>query len=226
MLKVLIVEDDRNLAAAISRALVTSDFDPDIAYTGTDGLAMGERGTYDVILLDLMLPGIDGLEICKSLKEQGVQTPVIMVTARAAIPDRISGFEAGADDYLPKPFSPAELIARIHAVTRRTGGTLAPGKTKYGDLEYSADTGELAVGSERVVLSEKERLIMSELMREPGAVCSKESLLQAAWGDDPDADMNNVEAYVSFLRKKLRFVGTTVQIKTLRKIGYRIELAD
>lgn len=227
-LKVLIIEDDRNLAEAVANILLAHEdqsFEPDIAYDGKAGLEKILHTEYDCILLDRMLPGYNGIDICKELKEKSVTTPIIMVTARSSIGDRIEGLEAGADDYLPKPFSPKELIARIKAVVRRTGGNPISTKSKYGDLVYNSEIGELSCGSERVILSTKENDLMYELMKKPGEACTKEELLRTVWQDDDNADANNVEAYVSFLRKKLKFIGTSVQIKTLRRIGYRIEIA-
>lgn len=221
--KILIVEDDRNLAKAVSQILLGNDFDPDIAYDGLQGYEMAKKGEYDVILLDLMLPGLDGLEVCKKLKTDGITTPIIMVTARAAVNDKVAGFDAGADDYLPKPFSPRELMARIKAIIRRTSPSLN-GHITIADIEFTPETGELCGPDDKFELSEKESLVFSELLKEPGAICSKMQLLEAGWPDFPDADANNVEAYISFLRKRLNFVGSNIKIKTLRKVGYRIEL--
>lgn len=226
-IKVLIIEDDRNLADAMKNILIRNkdqDFSPDVAHDGAEGLELALTNEYDVILLDRMLPGLDGLDVCAEIKERGSLTPIIMVTARSAVTDRIEGLEVGADDYVVKPFSPAELIARIKAHVRRTGNSLINGKIKYGDLVYDPTLGELTCGDEYTTLSEKEKELMSELMKKPGEACTKEELLRAVWKDDCKADANNVEAYVSFIRKKLKFIGTRVKIKTLRRIGYRIEM--
>lgn len=227
MLKVLIIEDDRNLAEAVSRSLITSDFLPTIAYDGNQGLEYAMKNHYDVIVLDIMLPGPNGLDICRTLKEHGSQTPIIMASAREAIEQRVEGLNAGADDYLTKPFAPAELIARINAVIRRTHPTVASqDRLRYGNLEFVPSTGEISCGSECFALSEKETTLMEELMDDPGHICSKQDLLRKIWPDDDSVDANNVEAYVSFVRKKLAFINTNVKIKTLRKIGYRLEISE
>lgn len=225
MLRVLIVEDDRNLADVVSRILVGQDYSPDIAYNGTQGYEMAEKNEYDVILLDLMLPGLDGIDVCKRLKESGNETPIIMVTARASVSDRIVGFDSGADDYLPKPFSPKELVARIKAIVRRTSSSpsFQYGKVSFGDIAYEPETGELVGPDDKFELSDKERLLMNVLLATPGDVCLKNDLLDAGWHDNPDADGNNVEAYISFLRKRLAFVGSRIKIRSLRKIGYKLE---
>ena len=223
MQKILIVEDERRLSDAVVDVLKNAGYSADTAYDGTDGYEKARTGKYDIIILDLMLPGMDGIDICKQLKQEGVNTPIIMVTARAAISDRIEGLDAGADDYLPKPFSPQELVARLRALSRRFGRTPYTSSVRYGDLEFSYDTGELGCNGEMVSLSEKERLMMAELMKEPGKVCKKEELLEAVWGEEESPELNNVEAYISFLRKKLAFLGCKTSIQTLRKLGYRLE---
>lgn len=226
VLKVLIIEDDRNLADALAKILIgykEQEFSPEIAYDGDDGLSMALSREYDIILLDRMLPGLDGLDVCKKIKESDNSTPIIMVTARGEIADRVQGLESGADDYLPKPFSANELIARMKAVVRRSNNLVVNGKLKYGDLIYDPELGELICGDEHALLSEKEKALMAELMRNPGEACTKEELLDAVWKGDVSKDANNVEAYISFLRKKLTFIGTRVKIKTLRRIGYRLE---
>lgn len=227
MLKILIIEDDRNLADAVSRSLITADFIPTIAYDGNQGLEYAMNDHFDAIVLDIMLPGPNGLDICRTLKEHGSQTPIIIASAREAIEQRIEGLDAGADDYMTKPFAPSELIARINAVIRRAHPNLdSQERQRYGNLEFSSSTGEISCGSESFALSEKEATLMSALLQNPGAVCSKTELMEKIWPGDDTIDVNNVEAYVSFLRKKLSFISTNVKIKTLRKIGYRLEIRD
>lgn len=224
MFKVLIIEDDINLADTISKILITSDYEPVVSHDGTEGLerAMNER--FDAVLLDVMLPGTDGITICKTLKESGSKVPILMISAKSQVDDRIRGLEVGADDYIPKPFEYRELIARIKAVARRTS-PMQSARIRFGNLEFFPETGEIVCGSESAALSEKEALLMAELMRDPGQTCRKEALLEAIWGDEEHADMNNVEAYVSFVRKKLAFVNTNVEIKTLRKLGYKLDVS-
>lgn len=224
MNKVLIIEDDRPLAEAVYKILASYDYEPTIAGDGITGLDKAKQGIYDVILLDLMLPGMDGLDVCRNLKESGVQTPIIMVTAKATVPDRVDGFEAGADDYLPKPFAPSELMARMKALIRRASGVAAASRIRYGNTEFDVETGELRTSDDSVILSEKERLLMAEIMGDPNKVFSKEELLYAVWENADECDANNVEAYISFLRKKLDFVNSNLKIRTLRKLGYKLDL--
>lgn len=225
MFKVLIIEDDINLADAVAKILITEDYEPVVTHDGTEGLARAMDERFDAILLDVMLPGTDGITVCKTLKESGSQVPIIMISAKTNVDERVRGLEVGADDYIPKPFEYRELIARIKAVSRRSSPVQSD-RVRFGNLEFFPDTGEISCGSESLALSEKEALLMCELMKDPGQTCKKEDLLRAIWGDEEKADLNNVEAYVSFLRKKLTFVGTNVQIKTLRKLGYKLDVAQ
>lgn len=225
MFKVLIVEDDINLADAVAKILITEDYEPIVVHDGTEGLARAMDERFDAILLDVMLPGTDGITICKTLKESGSQVPIIMISAKSRVDEKIHGLDVGADDYIPKPFEYRELIARLKAVSRRTSPVQSD-RIRFGNLEFFPETGEIACGSESLALSEKEAALMRELMKEPGQTCKKEDLLGAIWGDEEKAELNNVEAYVSFLRKKLAFVGTNVQIKTLRKLGYKLDVAQ
>lgn len=225
MVSVLIVEDDRNLASAMSQILVSNDFNPEIAYDGITGLKMALNGTYDIIILDIMLPGLNGLEVCKRLKASGNVAPIIMVTARTSIDDRVVGLEAGADDYLPKPFSPKELIARMHALIRRSDSSGVLSAIRYGNLEYDESAGELSCYDDSIALSDKESSIISVLIRKQGGVCGKDELALSSGGDSSDGD-NNIEAYISFLRKKIALIGANVKIATVRGKGYRLEQVD
>lgn len=223
MFRVLIVEDDRNLADTLAKLLIADDYDPEVVHDGSEGFEKASENQYDVILLDWMLPGLDGISICKKLKEMGSQTPIIMISAKDAATEKIIGLDAGADDYLAKPFLPQELIARIRAVTRRAT-PFNGDRIRFGNLDFVHGTGELSCGSTSISLSEKESALMYELIKEPGHTCSKEDLLDSIWAEDHNADANNVEAYISFLRKKLNHLGTNVQIKTLRKQGYKLDV--
>ena len=223
MQKVLIVEDDKRLADAMSQILISQDYDVDAVTDGLVGYNSARENDYDIIILDVMLPGKDGISICRDLREEGVGTPIIMVTARSEISDTVLGLDSGADDYLAKPFHPRELLARLKALTRRMTAFGYDNRAKFSDIEFDAETGELFSGGESVMLSGKEFEIMKVLMIEPGAVCSKEEIIAKVWGDGADIDGNNVEAYISFLRKKLKFLECHTVIKTLRTVGYRLE---
>lgn len=225
MLKVLIIEDDRNLAEAVSRVLITHDFAPTVVHDGDEGLELALNENFDAIVLDIMLPGACGIEICETLRARGSKAPIIIASARETIDNRVDGLNAGADDYMTKPFAPAELIARLNAVIRRANPVASPqDRIRYGNLEFIPATGEICCGSEIIPLSEKEAILMKELIADPGRICSKQTLVGKIWPDGEQVDVNNVEAYISFLRKKMSFINTNVYIRTLRKIGYRLEI--
>lgn len=181
-------------------------------------------GTYDLILLDIMLPKLDGLSVLRQMRSEGVQTPVLMLTARTTVPDKVAGLNAGADDYLTKPFDPEELLARVGAMTRRKGAMVL-NEISFQDLTLDLNTVTLRRGERDVQLSPKEFALARLMLSEPNMTYSKDLLISRAWGLDSEATDNNVEAYISFLRKKLRYLGSEVTIKNLQKIGYRLEVA-
>ena len=194
----------------------------------TDWVADGQsaldyiRGfSYDLVLLDIMLPKLDGISVLRQIRSEGIQTPVLMLTARTTVPDKVLGLNAGADDYLTKPFDPEELLARIGAMTRRKGAMVL-NELSYEDLTLDLNTVTLRCGKRDVQLSPKEFEIAR--MMEPKMSFSKDLLITRGWGMDSEATDNNVEAYISFLRKKLRFLGSRVTIRNLQKIGYRLEV--
>ncbi len=220
-MRVLLVEDDKYLAEALEHILVKQKFFVDKVDNGEDGFFYAENGEYDAIVLDVMLPKMNGYEVIKKLREAGVATPTIMLTAKSEVNDKITGLDAGADDYLTKPFEPNELLARLRALTRRTGNVVLE-EVKFEDLSLNLNTLELSCKSKSIVLSNKEFLIMKAFLSTPTTVYSKDNLIVKVWGYDSDAEDNNVEAYISFLRKKLEHLGTKVNIITLRKIGYKL----
>ena len=221
-MKVLIVEDEVRLADALGQIMKEQHYLADIVYNGTDGLYCGLSGEYDVIVLDVMLPGQNGFDVVKKLREAHNQTPVLMLTARDDIRDKVTGLDKGADDYMTKPFVPEELLARIRAVSRRQGEVLVEEMT-FGDLTLNLSANDLSCGSKSIHLGYKEFEVLRILMNNPGKLISKDTLISRVWGDDSDAEDNNVEAYISFLRKKLSFVGSKAEIGTVRKVGYRLE---
>ena len=180
---------------------------------------------YDAIVLDIMLPGMDGIEVCRTLRSKGISTPVIMLTARSEIHDKVAGLDAGADDYLTKPFDPEELCARLRALTRRTGEVVLD-SVRYGDLELGLADLELKCADKAVRLSQREGAVMELLMRSPQNVFSKQALLTRVWGTEGETGVNNVEAYISFLRKKLAFLKSNVSIDTIRMLGYRLSCPE
>ena len=221
-MKILVVEDELRLAEALSQIMQEQKYQVDVANDGNDGLDYALYGDYDVIVLDVMLPGKDGFEVVRALRAAKVQTPVIMLTARDDVRDKIRGLDKGADEYMTKPFVPEELLARIRALSRRQGEVLLE-EISMEDLTLSLSTNDLLCGAKSIHLAFKEFEIMKILLSNQKTIVSKEMLISKVWGDDSDAEDNNVEAYISFLRKKLSFLGSRVQISTIRKVGYRLE---
>lgn len=221
-MKLLIVEDEVRLADALGQIMKEQHYQADIVYNGTDGLYCGLSGDYDVIILDVMLPGENGFSVVKKLREAHIQTPVLMLTARDDVQDKVTGLDKGADDYMTKPFVPEELLARIRALSRRQGEVVVE-ELHFGDLTLNLSSNDLWCRSKSIHLGYKEFEISKILMGNPSRIISKDTLISKVWGDDSDAEDNNVEAYISFLRKKLFFLGSKVEIGTVRKVGYRLE---
>jgi DNA-binding response OmpR family regulator len=224
-MNILVVEDERNLADAICQILVNNNNNADVTYDGPTGLRMAKSGTYDAIILDVMLPGMSGIEVVRELRHEQVQTPVLMLTALNAVADKVSGLDAGADDYMTKPFESQELLARLRAITRRTGDVLIE-EVSFGDLTLDLNTHDLSCGERKVHLSGKEFELMRMLMSSTARVVSKQDILIRVWGASLDASENSVEAYISFLRKKMNHLHSKVQITTLRMLGYRLEIIE
>lgn len=224
-MQVLVVEDDIRLAEALSQILKENRYLVDVVHDGSSGLAYAESDIYDVIILDVMLPRMDGFEVVRSLRRKKITTPVLMLTARDAVTDKILGLDSGGDDYMTKPFSPAELLARLRSLTRRQGEVIFE-KLEFGDITLDIDSCDLSRGSKSIHLGFKEFSIMKILMSNPTQVISKDTLISKVWGIESTAEDNNVEAYISFLRKKLRFLKSKVSITTLRKVGYRLEFSE
>ena len=220
-MQVLIVEDDIRLAQAVGKILEENNYQVDMVYDGESGFDYAETGIYDVIILDVMLPKKDGFQVVKELRRASVDTPVLLLTARSQIPDKIEGLDSGADDYMTKPFSPAELLAHLRALTRRTGQVIFETLT-FEDLELNLESHDLSKGGKSINLSFKEFSIINILMANHDQIVSKETLISKVWGVESSAVDNNVEAYISFLRKKLKFLGSATQIETIRKVGYRL----
>ena len=221
-MRVLIVEDERRLADALGAIMEEQKYTADVVYNGQDGLDYALCADYDVIILDVMLPGLDGYEVVHELRRRKKATPVMMLTARDELSDKIKGLDSGADDYMTKPFAPEELLARVRALSRRQGDVVLD-EMRHGDLVLDLSSGDLKCGAKSVHLGYKEFAVMRMLLAAPGATVSKEDLIVRIWGTESGAEDNNVEAYISFLRKKLMYLGSAVSIGTLRKVGYRLE---
>lgn len=222
-MRILIVEDERRLAEALGELMTEQKYQTDIVYDGADGLAYGLSGQYDAIILDVMLPKLDGFQVARQLRDNRVSTPVLMLTARDEVADKINGLDCGADDYLTKPFDSGELLARIRALTRRQGEVVS-NTLSVGDLSFRLDERCLTCGENMVRLGFKEFEVMKLLMRNPRQVVPKEDIISRVWGYESDAEDNNVEVYISFLRKKLAYLRSAVTIGTVRKIGYFLEV--
>jgi two-component system, OmpR family, response regulator len=220
-MRVLIVEDDLRMGAAIRRGLQAEGVVADVATRGEDALWMAAATEFDAVVLDLMLPGIDGFETCQRLREDGVWAPIIMLTARDAIEDRVEGLDRGADDYLVKPFSLVELLARLRALARR-GRAERPPALEVGDLRMDPATQQVWRGDEEIRLSRKEFVLLETFMRRPGEILSKFQLLEWAWDYDYENRSNVVEVYVRYLREKIDRPFGKESIETVRGAGYRL----
>ena len=223
-MRVLLVEDEKGLSAAVVKILRKEHFEADAVYTGTDGLDYAQAGGYDAIILDVMLPGLDGFTVLEKLRAQGIGTPVLMLTARGELEDRVRGLTGGAEYYLPKPFEQSELIACLRTITRRQGEAPRMSLT-FGDIELSQGSGQLIcedTGS-AVKLGAKEYQVMELFLRNPGQILPKDMIADRVWGLESEADYNALEVYVSFLRKKLAFIGAKVKIRVTRGLGYSLE---
>lgn len=216
-MRILYVEDEEFLAEAVIHLLKNNKIMVDWAADGNEGLKLALKPTYDVIVLDIMLPGLSGLEILSTIRSRGVKTPVIMLSALSEVEDKVKGLETGADDYLAKPFKTAELIARINALTRRPP-MMNSTELKFKDLTF--DVTNRTLNGE--LLTDKEAEILMMLMKNPEQAITKSQILAHVWGDDSEHDENYVEVYVSYLRKKLKGLGTKVEIKTIRNLGYKM----
>ncbi len=219
--RVLIVEDDIPLASALRRGLRAEGMVADVAVKGEDALWMVASAEFDAVVLDVMLPGIDGFETCRRLRDDGVWTPIIMLTARDAVEDRVQGLDAGADDYLVKPFSLAELLARLRALARR-GPVERPPVLEVGDLRLDPATREVHRGDAEISLSAKEFALLEAFMRRPGEVLTQLQLLEHAWDYDYENRSNVVEVYVRYLREKVDRPFGVRSIETVRGAGYRL----
>lgn len=223
LMQILVIEDEPRLAEAIAQILKEKKYMVDIANDGRDGYDLAVSGAYDCIILDVMLPIKDGYQVASELRKEHIATPILMLTAKDTVADKVKGLDSGADDYMTKPFSPDELLARIRAMTRRQGEVVLD-ELSFEDLTLSLSAYNITCKDKSVHLNFKEFEILRILMSNPAAVVTKEDLIVKVWGYDSNAVDNNVEVYISFLRKKLEFIGSCVEITALRKIGYRLEV--
>ena len=225
-MRVLIVEDEIRLADTLQDLLDLNGYTSDICHDGESGLDNALSAIYDVILLDVMLPRMDGFTVLRKLRQTGCSTPVLMLTARSDISDKVTGLDSGADYYLTKPFDPKELLACIRALTRRQPELRNTDLLRCGDLQLEKNAFTLRCGERSVRLSRKEFDMLELLMLNQKLVITKENLLVKVWGYDSDAEDNNVEVYISFLRRKLEHLHSRVKIRTIRMVGYCLEPGD
>ena len=224
-MRILIVEDEVHLAEALRQILWEEKYKTDVVYDGDDGFEYAMSNAYDAIILDIMLPGQNGIEVVRRLRAEKNNVPILLLTAKDEVSDKVRGLDAGADDYMTKPFSQEELLARLRAILRRQGDVVFD-EMKYLDLALNVSSRLLWCGEKSVHLAYKEFEILRMLIRRPDVILPKEDIIVKVWGAGTEANDNNVEAYISFLRKKLAFLNTRAQIKTIRKVGYRLEKAN
>ncbi len=220
---ILLVEDEVALSNAIKKILEQRGFLVDAVYDGRNAVDYATGMEYNLIILDVMLPKLDGFEVLRRVRSEGVHSPILMLTARSAVPDKVAGLNGGADDYMTKPFDIEELLARVGALTRRTGEVIV-NEIRFEDLTLDIGSAVLCCGTESVQLSRREFEVMKTFLYNPSMTITKDSLISSVWGMESEATDNNVEVYISFLRKKLKYLKSRVGIRTLQKIGYRLEV--
>ena len=222
-MKLLLVEDEKQLSEALSQILINNKYSVDAVYDGENGLEYALTGIYDVIILDIMLPKLNGLEILRKLRKENISTPILLLTAKDSVDDKVAGLDLGADDYLPKPFDPKELLARLRAISRRKGEVINDNLLSYGDINLNISNYDLSCKDAAVTLTQKEFEILNYFMQRPKNIVSKDDLITKLWGFDSDVEYNNIEVYISFIRKKLTFINSSVKITTIRRAGYKLE---
>ena len=222
-MNILLVEDDVSLSNAVKRILEQQSYRVDAVYDGLAAVDYAKGAEYQLIILDVMLPKLDGFEVLRILRKDGVHTPILMLTARSAVPDKVTGLNGGADDYMTKPFDTDELLACVGALTRRRGEVVVDA-VSWEDLTLDVKSAVLRCGERSVQLSRKEFEVMKTFLYNPTMTLSKDALISSAWGMESDATDNNVEVYISFLRKKLKYLKSRVTIRNLQRIGYRLEV--
>ena len=222
-MRLLLVEDEKRMAQALCEILRLEKYEVDYFANGLEGLSAIESSVYDIVILDVMLPGMNGYEIAKQARQKGIRTPILMLTAKAELDDKVTGLDSGADDYLTKPFMTKELLARLRALGRRNINT-PDGTLTYGDISLDTNTSTLSCSrnGQSVRLSEKEYRILEYLISNSKQILTREQLAVKIWGFGSEAEYNNVEVYMSFTRKKLAFVGARTEIKAVRGIGYEL----
>lgn len=222
MTRILLVEDEPKMAEAMRRVLVAEHYTVDHARDGAEALGFLDLGTYDVVVLDRILPDMTGVEVIRSMRGRHIATPVLMVTALSALEHRIEGLDAGADDYLPKPFAFSELLARLRALTRRSPEIVAE-RTVAGDIELDPMRHQVTVAGRSELLSAREYALLNYLIRHAGQVVTRQQILDSVWGAEPDVYSNVVDLYIHYLRRKLAALGRKNVVRTVRGVGYALQ---
>lgn len=225
-MKILIIEDEYSLADAIAETLQKESFDVNIVTDGEEGEYEALTNVYDLILLDIMLPNRDGFEILRNLKEEKIDTPIIMLTAKSQMYDKLNGLENGADDYITKPFHMRELIARVKIALKRKSNIEDTNILEHGNLKLELKTGRITCEDNEILINGKELDLLEILLLNKTQIMDREILANKIWGYNSEAEYNNVEVYISFLRKKLKLLKSNVKIKTIRGMGYKLEVED
>lgn len=221
-MRILLVEDEEYMAQAVAQVLEKNNYTVDLAHEGEYGLDCALSGIYDIIILDIMLPGRSGLEILKTLRHEKIAVPVLLLTAKSETEDKVTGLDLGADDYLTKPFEMQELLARLRVLARRKQDISVQNGCMFGDILLNPYTLSLFCGSQSFKLTLKESQLLEILMDARGGVISKDRIIEKVWGFDSDAEDRHVEVYISFLRKKLKALGADTSIETVRGMGYAL----
>ena len=225
-MRILIVEDEEQLSEALGAILEKNNYIVDRVFDGESGLDYILSDIYDGVILDIMLPKLNGIEVLKKARKEGISTPIILLTAKGEVEDRILGLDCGADDYLPKPFYVEELMARIRALTRRKGEVQSDNLLSYGDINLNIGNLELSSKENSIKLTAKESGLLELLINRKDMISNKDDIISKLWGYESEAEHNNVEVYVSFLRRKLSYLKSKVAIKAIRNLGYILEYKD
>ena len=225
-MRILMVEDEQQLSEALGAILEKHNYTVDRVFNGEDGLDYILSNIYDLVILDIMLPLMNGLDVLKKARKEGIECPIILLTAKGEVADKVAGLDCGADDYLPKPFYTEELLARIRALSRRKGEVTNDNELSFGDITLNIGTLELSTNLNSVKLTAKEFGLLELLINRKGSIINKDDIINKLWGFESEAEHNNVEVYISFLRRKLTFLKSKVTIKAIRNIGYLLEYKD
>lgn len=222
-MRILIIDDDKKLCDTLQYQFEKTGFSVDLCHDGQEGLYLVEQVSYDVILLDRMLPPMDGITVLKKIRRKNISTPILLVTALGELSDRIAGLDCGADDYIVKPFEFEELLARIRCIIRRPGKWVEHDKLSFGDLTYDVTQKQLSGNGQTVVLSRREGELIEMFLRNPGNTLPRETILSKVWGPGADVEDGNLDNYIHFIRRRLKSTSRTLTLKTVHGVGYRLE---